>query len=483
MVQCAHDNQRVVHVSELSSDNYTFTSHSGENGNMCCVYGNCTCNSLDRALANLTNNVLINITTDITLFSLIKLSDLENVSITGYNDPVVNCKSAGGILFTFCCNCIIQGITWNECGTEDVNNNIEPGLALSYSTNVIIKNCFFQYSKGQAVLLSAVSGNVNISNCSFTHNSQYRGHGAAIHYSSGNLTNCPQLSFIISDCNFKYNKHAESLVYIENRIPECNSNIVFYSSRFCHNQGSSVYAINQNIYFNERLLFQNNTGKSGTGIYIRDRSTVIFGENSEVTFFQNIANLSDGIVFLRNDSNVIFDKNSMAKFNGNKATSGAIYSEINSNIIFRGSCEVIFHSNTGNCYGAVIYSSNNSHVTFTGNSNVTFSSNVVSRRYPRAPFRYCGGTIYLNDYSRVFFEGNSTTVFTNNTADSGGAIYFDNSFIIFKDTSSAVFDRNTAGIDGGAIFCNQGYCNLSFEGYSTTIFRNNIALFGGAISL
>ena len=186
------------------------------------------------------------------------------------------------------------------------------------------------------MLLSAVSGNVNISYCSFTHNSQYRDHGAAIHYSSGNLTKCPQLSFIISDCNFKYNKHADSIVYIENRIPECNSNTVFYSSRFCHNQGSSVYAINQNIYFNERLLFQNNTGKSGTGIYIRDRSTVIFGENSEVTFFQNIANLSDGIVFLRNDSNVIFDKNSVATFNGNKATSGAIYSEINSNIIFRG---------------------------------------------------------------------------------------------------------------------------------------------------
>ena len=482
LVQCAHYNQRVVHVSELSSDNYTFTGHCGENDSICCVYGNCTCNSLDHALANLTNNVLINITTDMTLFSLIKLSDLENVSIIGHNNPTVNCKTVGRVHFTFCHNCIIQGITWNECGTGDINNNTEPGLALSYSTNTIINNCLFQYSKGQAVLLSAVSGNVNISNCSFTHNSQYRGHGAAIHYSSGNLTNCPQLSFIISDCNVKYNKHAESLVYIENRIPECNSNIVFYNSRFCHNQGSSVYAINQNIYFNERLLFQNNTGKSGTGIYIRDRSTVIFGENSEVTFFQNIANLSDGIVFLTNGSNVIFDKNSMATFDGNKATSGTIYSEINSNIIFRGNCKVIFHGNTANCYGAVIYSSDNSHVTFTGNSNVTFSSNVVSNYIRRYPYGYCGGTIYLNDYSCVLFEGNSTTVFTNNTAGSGGAIYFGNS-LIFKDTSSAVFDHNTAGTDGGAIFCNRGYCNLSFEGYSTTIFRNNIGGSQGAISL
>ena len=493
LVQCAHDNQRVVHVSELSSDNYTFTGHSGENGNMCCVNGNCTCNSLDHALANLTSNVLINITTDVMLSSLIKLPDLENVSIIGHNNPTVNCKTVGGVHFNCCHNCIIQGITWNECGTKVINNNTEPGLALSYSTNIIINNCLFQHSKGQAVLLSAVSGNVSIVNCRFTHNSQYRGHGAAIHYSSGYLTNCPQLSFIISDCNFTYNKHAESLVYIENRIPECNSNIVFYSSRFCHNQGSSVYAISQNIYFNERLLFQNNTGKSGTGIYVRDCSTVIFGENSEVTFFQNIANLSDGIVFLRNHSNVIFDKNSVATFDGNKATSGTIYSEINSNIIFLRNCEVIFHGNTANCYGAVIYSSDNSHVTFTGNSNVTFSSNVVSNYSGTYWIGYCGGTIYLNDYSCVLFEGNSTTMFTNNIADSGGAIYLRDSSITFKDTSSTVFDHNTAGTDGGAIFCNsiydyilhsyQGYCNLSFEGYSTTIFKKNIAHFGGAIYL
>ena len=99
LVQCAHDNQRVVHVSELSSDNYTFTGHSGENSSICCVYGNCTCNSLDHALANLTSNVLINITTDVTLSSLIKLSDLENISIIGHNNPTVNCNFVTIVLF------------------------------------------------------------------------------------------------------------------------------------------------------------------------------------------------------------------------------------------------------------------------------------------------------------------------------------------------------------------------------------------------
>ena len=84
------------------------------------VYGNCTCNSLDHALANLTSNVLINITTDVTLSSLIKRSDLDNISIFGHNNPTVIFRNGGGIHFTFCHNCVIQGITWDGCGTDNI---------------------------------------------------------------------------------------------------------------------------------------------------------------------------------------------------------------------------------------------------------------------------------------------------------------------------------------------------------------------------
>ena len=481
LVQCSHCNQWTVHVRELSSDN-TFTT-GDENGSICCVYGNCTCNSLDHVVANLTSNVLINITTDVILSSLVKLSNLENFSIIGHNNPTVNCKSVGGLHFTFCHNCIIRGITWNECGTEDVNNYTEPGLVLSYSTNVTINNCFFQYSKGQAVLLSAVSGNVNISHCSFVHNSHYRGHGAAIHYSSNNLTNCHLVSFAISDCNFMYNKHAESLVYIENRIPDCDNSIIFDNSKFCHNQGSSVYAINQTIYLSDKNLFHNITGKNGTGIYIRDYSTIKFSENSEVTFIQNFANYS-GILYLSNHSSVIFDQNSVATFDGNHATNGIVYSEINSNIIFQANGKVIFHSNTARCYGAAVYSSDNSHIVFTGNSAVTFNSNLVSTNYISV-YEDCGGTIFSTGMSYISFEGNSTTLFTSNTADYGGAIYSENSFITFKENSSVIFDNNTASSDGGAIcsgssWYGNGY--LIFAGTSAVVFSNNSAdSHGGAI--
>ena len=65
---------------------------------------------------NLTSNVLLNITTDVALISVIHASDLVNVSIIGHNNPTVNCRGVGGIHFTFCHNCIIQGITWDKCG-------------------------------------------------------------------------------------------------------------------------------------------------------------------------------------------------------------------------------------------------------------------------------------------------------------------------------------------------------------------------------
>ena len=346
VVKCTDaGNQRIVYVSELISNDEDFiTSGEDDNSHICCVYGNSSCNPLDHALANLTSNVLINITTDVTLSSIIKVSNVENVTIIGHNNPTVNCKSFGGIHFTFCHNCIIQGITWDECGTENIDHRIEPGLKLSNCSNIKITDCIFQHSKGQAVLLSEVSGDVNINHCNFVHNNQYKGHGAAIHYSSSNVTTSHQLS--VFTCNFTYN-NAKSLVYIENRISKHNNSITFCSAKFVHNQGVSVYAVNQNIYLNGKILFQNNTADRGAGIYVSDHSIVIFRKYSNVTFTQNFAKVSGGTVFLRNHSNVIFDENSMATFNYNVATEGgAIYSKVSSNITFKANCEVTFSHNS-----------------------------------------------------------------------------------------------------------------------------------------
>ena len=513
LVQFASGNQRIVHVSELISDEdfitsdedfitsgeYFITSGEDDNSHICCAYGNCSCNSLDHALAYLTSNVLINITTDVTLLSLIKVSDIENVTIIGHNNPTVNCQDFGSIHLNFCHDCIIQGITWDGCGTVDIDDHTEPVLKLSNSSNIIIDNCSFQYSKGQAVLLSEVSGDVNIDHCNFVHNNHYGGHGAAIHYSSSNVINCHQLSvFRIFGCNFAYN-YAKSLVYIENTISK--HNITIHYTKFCHNQGISVYAVSQSIYLTGKNVFQDNTAKVGTVIHISDHSTVIFSENSDVTFTQNFAKDRGGTVYLRNHSNVIFDQNSVTVFNDNIVTSygGAIYSEGSSNITFKANCKVTFSNNSAKQHwwgsGGAMYTTDNSYITFEGNSSTVFSNNIAGDD---------GGAIYSDSYilfegnsstvfsnniagddggaissdSYILFEGNSSTVFSNNIADAGGAIHSD-SHILFEGNSSTVFSNNIADWSGGAIF---SYSYIHFEGNSSTVFSNNSAdLDAGAI--
>ena len=171
----------------------------------CCVHENCSCYSFDHALADLTSNVLLNITTDVTLTSVIHASNLVNVSILGHKSPTVYCRGAGGIHFTSCHNCIIQGITWDGCGTD----NDEPGLQLTNSSDITIQKCSFQHSRGQAVALSEISGYLNINNCKFANNSQYKGHGAIINILFGTVKNSLQF-FKIQACDFSNNKGARS---------------------------------------------------------------------------------------------------------------------------------------------------------------------------------------------------------------------------------------------------------------------------------
>ena len=346
VVKFVNGYQNIVHVSELNSEESFMASDK------CCAYGNCSCNSFYHTLANLTNNTLINITTDVTLSLLVRVSDIENVSIIGHNNPTVNCKSVGRIHITFCKNCIIQGITWDECGTKHIDNHTEPGLMLSYSSTVTIQKCSFQHSVGQAVVLSEVSGDINIKDCKFVNNSYYGGHGAAVYYLSNNAGNT-QFVFIISNCNFSYNK-MKSLMYLENISLKYNK-VILTDSIFYNNQGVSVYAIHHIIYLNGKLLFQNNIAENGAGIYIHDYSTVIFNKNSNVTFIQNAAVNSGGAIFLRNHLVCLFDHNSVATFYNNNATNGTIYTEVSCNMTFKATCEVTFSGNLVTQYGATIF--------------------------------------------------------------------------------------------------------------------------------
>ena len=78
-------------------------------------------------------------------------------------------------------NLTIEGITLIGCGaTNAVYANYIPTLIITHSNNVTIQKCSFQYSAGQVISLLAVSGYVNITNCTFLNNNNYKDDGIAI---------------------------------------------------------------------------------------------------------------------------------------------------------------------------------------------------------------------------------------------------------------------------------------------------------------
>ena len=502
VVQYVDGNQRIVHVSELFSDDEDFNTYiySGEDDDspICCVYGNCSCSSLDHALANLTSNVLINIITDVTLSSLVTVSDLENVSIIGQNNPTVNCRNAGGIHFTYCHNCVIRSITWDGCGTGD--NDIEPGLKFSYSSNVTIQSCFFRHSVRQAIVLSNMLGDVNINDCTFVNNSHYGGHGVAIYYSSSIVTRSLQLSFTINYCSFTYHRHAKSLVYIrQKRFSKHNINTIC-NSNFCHNLGSrSVYAVKQNIYLKGKILFLNNTAVSGAGIYISDHSTVTFDKNSEVQFIQNsifynrVLKNTAAAIYSFFHSNIVFDQNSITTFHDNRFH--AIYSRYYSKVTFKGNCQVEFSSNIDLSFTIAIRSLQYSQVMFTDYSNVTFHNYrngriILITSRSQVSFGGSSTTTFLNNFGRaisaygsnISFKGNSTTVFSNNT--NYAVLYIMIlSNISFEDGSYTLFNANTARGNRAGVIYSDEYCHTYFEGQSHTVFKNNVVDNGATVVL
>ena len=533
--------ERVIVVSDATVDG--LFSHDEDNNatravgssNMhkdsCCVYGNCSCPSLYNALGSLTSNVLINITTDMELSSKVSLSDLANIRIAGHNNPTVKCSTSGGLHFTSCHNCTIAGINWRGCGVKSRNisddKNVYPVLRWYNSSNITIKNCSFQNSTGQVVVLSEVSGDVNVNSCHFLSSTQYEGHGTAIHYSS--TLPIPLLNLMVTDCSFLYNDRAKSIMYFgRSSTVKSNEYLYLQNSNFHYNKGVPVYITNQNLFLDGKIEFFRNVAENGGGILISNYSNVTLYKSVTVNFTQNTVNNNGGGIFLTNHSNILFgqnlassdtlgaqhsndnsgaatyindystNKNSKVEFNGNVASGngGAVYIDNHSTITFEGNCTVVLDNNKASSSGGAVYTDHYSAVTFKGNSTVLFNHNrahsnggavyatrpsVIFVEHSAVTFKYNNagndGTMYLI-HSTVIFAGNSIVVFKNNAAHMGGAVYAHSS-ITFKENCTVTFQYNEAD-DGGAI-CIDHY-NVTFEGNSALAFEYNTALSkGGAM--
>ena len=482
---------------------------------VCCIYGNCSCPSLYSALTNLTNNVLINITTDVELSSIIPLVDLATITITGHNNPTVDCNNSGGIQFMLCYNCTVEGITWERCGSRNIGDggNVYPAIQLLNSSNITIKNCSFQHSIGQAVVLLGVSGDVNIDNCSFLYNTEYKDLGAAIYYSSSIFP----LNFTITNCKFSYNEGAKSIVCFEK---SSTTSLHLQNSEFHCNKGVPIYLSNQNLHITGNVKFHGNTAENGAGIVISDHSNVTFHKLATINFTNNTAMYNGGSIFLTNHSSIqfkslpndnqSFDNEScalqsiIATFHNNTAQyGGAIYVD-NSNVSFGDCSSVIMISNNAEQYGGVLYSKY-SIIEFEGNSAVTYKHN--SARFGAAVYVYLfsdikfegsskmiftdninyyyGGAVFIDDHCTGIFKGNSALTFANNTCKGdAGALYIDRSTTVtVEENATLIFNNNQANLYSGAVIINH-HSTVMFKGISTVIFvKNTCNNTGGALHI
>ena len=497
-------NEDIAEVETPGENNHSDTASSDS----CCVYGNCSCPSLYYALSHLTSNVLFNIRTSVKLFgSIILLDGLDNISIVGH-DIMVHCNSNGGIHFNSCSNCVIKGITWEGCGATGSGSD-KPALHFYNSSSIDINNCVFHLSVGQALVLSAVSGDVTINYCNFVDNTQYKGHGVAIHHSSSSFGHHSDITII--NCKF-FTNTGKSVVYFG---PPYNkaSHLHLQNSIFYLNEAVPIYLSNQKLYIWKGVDFYGNRAENGGGIFISNHSKVTFLKNTRVKFRNNTADKNGGAIYLANDSSVEFTEQPLLHDDSDpKGVKVAFLFSCNTALqfgkdIYAYQSYVSFDSNTtvtfNGCWdghdSGALYINHHSNITFKGNSTVMLTD---------YKFQY-SGVLYIHDQSKVRFEGNTTVKFYDNAGQQeGGAMYVHRSTATFKENCEVIFNRN---VNEGALYarnssvrfeefcrvtfkCNDAYYTggatyieqfsvVIFEGNSTIVFDNNIAVNNGGAML
>ena len=501
------------------TDGEDINSEDDSSGNGINNYSDC---SFHHELANLTSNGVIKITNDVMLLSILQLVGLENITITGNDNPTVNCDNSGGLYFENCHNCTVMGIIWEKCGNE---NFFKPAIELYNSSNVIMQNCSFQHSAMQAIALSKMSGEVIINGCAFLFNN-FEGHGRAIYYLSNNKHINAKLQFTITNTNFIRNGKTRhnSIVYIGSSSNTSLEQIHFVNSAFRNNNGTPLYISNQSVVVSGSILFEKNLAKNGGAMFITQHAKLIFYK-SDAKFVNNkVLNLG-GALDIEKRSIVTFQESEVT-MNNNEAVSGGAIFNSNSISTFKGNSTLTASNNLAD-YVGFGFISTNSDITFAGSSMIKISHyqgrSVVLHIHKHSIVTFeekctltiehinSPGNIALNFYislysvvtfkencvltinndyagalrvtynSTVIFEGESVVTINNNKVFDEVFYISTGSAIIFEGNCMVTIDNHHAKGNGGALYIALE-SDVSFKGNSTVMINNNQAESdGGAI--
>jgi len=425
----------------------TINTTGGSDNTTCCVDGECDCSSLSTALTSITNNTVINITSEIiTLNNDTELgsSGLNNITITG-NGATISCNNNGSVYCESCDNVLFEGITWDKCGDPE---GVFAGLMINKSANVSLVHCTFQKSQIRAVALQNVHGYITV-----------------------------------RDCNFLSNKHSSLIV---DGVSSYNMDIVISDTTISGHQISfcsiiDIHVVSSGIQCSlsvKNVQISNNTVNKDSQAFL-DRVSGIFSSKllcntTKVDMLEVIA-----------DYNVnTYDEGSLMYIMSNTANISINDSKFTNNTSLLGSVIYIDFQYSGDEY----YYTNITSSMF--NNNVADLSTIYVDGQVLPVKVYLKDSNFSNNFGTCLFLTKCDLVlsgnihFVNNTADSGPALNLDMmSTATIDDGVNLQFVNNSAVSQGGAIFvelnhdCHQNYSVFSYtsDAEAEVSFVNNIA--------
>ena len=342
----------------------TVSSNNGNDSTECCVKGECACSSLSTALLNISNNTIINITSESVALNntaTMGSSKLTNIAITGSNVTIM-CNNSGSVYCESCDDVRIEGITWDRCG--DPNGTNIAGVTFNGISNISVVNCTFQYSQLPALVLLEVSDNVIIQGCNFLSNIPIKIvnslTGILFISRSPGFSNDVIVTIIVSEGYFYNNGYlhnntnsAATLLLpftvdiVDDSVVDCN--VVLKNTTFISNRNGILFGINIfkliNIQLMEIVAFNNsfvgmvmleqilksnssdvvlsiissNFNTSNTKCFLIGNKISVTINDSNFTNSKLIANFTTyapavGIVIQANTSEITFDR---VQFNNN----------------------------------------------------------------------------------------------------------------------------------------------------------------------
>ena len=442
----------------------------------CCTEGKCGCASLLKALQNITSNTVINITSSVSLHSIIQIGDVypvSNTTIIG-NGITVTCNNSGNIAFINCSNISIQGITWDQCGVPTIPY-LNYVVAFNATGNVAIRECTFQHSKVcQVVLFNPVSEAIVVEHSRFLFN---------VVVNSSLCEYVASLS-VFSEYNDLIHINITETLFYQNGVLDYGNNFTLY----CY-----LNSTQQIVIYMENLNISASLGVGGN--FTCFSRTDIYMYLTNVTF---VNNSNEGLYILMDSYQcaTLDISSSVFASNANGALSIDIFGE-SSNVVLNGT---MIKGNKGNVEPVMwillyTYADNEPYPVMyncTINDNVGEKTGIVyvysSTLYTVAScsFTNNSGTVLHVSETKIAFY--NLVQFANNKAQRGAAMYLEHGSQIIINNSTLEFIENFAERWGGAIYiqlpfdctCDDVFLNKS-NNFNVSFINNSAGITGNSV--